>query len=221
MTFLPAPAERSTSKSASTSPRELTRREASASAPRYWRPAGPRLADLVIAAAENFLKPDIEHDEEVATAHLFHLQLRLAGGAVGPGRGDDGEAVAADDGLQGQLDGQVEVLGEQRLDGFDDLALVCLEGVGGVVVAVPEEHPDELVGEPVDEELQRRIVVDVGAGHEARAEGAVPALFEQPDVANEVARVVGGVSHHDRHRVALEDVEAGPDRHPHTPLVVG
>src|SRR4029077_2086559 len=81
--------------------------------------AGAGFAQLIVAAAEDFLEPDVEHDEEVAAAHLFHLQLRLAGGAVGPGGGDDGEAVAADDGLEGELDGEVEVLGEERLDSLD------------------------------------------------------------------------------------------------------
>ena len=55
--------------------------------------------------------------------------------------------------------------------------------------------------------------MDLGAGHEARAEGAVPALLEQAVVADQVLGVVGGVGHHDRHRVALEDVEPGADRH--------
>ena len=71
------------------------------------------------------------------------------------------------------------------------------------------------------DQLQARVVVDLGAGHEARAEGAVPALLEQAVVADEVLGVVGGVGHHDRHRVALEDVEAGPDRHPEAAFVVG
>src|SRR5690348_10720876 len=97
------------------------------------------LAQPVVAAAEGALEPDVEDDEEVAAAHLFHRQLRLAAGAVGPGGGDDGVGVAADDRLEGELDGEVEVLGEERLDGLDHLAPVGLEGVGGVVVAVAEE----------------------------------------------------------------------------------
>src|SRR5918998_1053180 len=59
-----------------------------------------RFAHLVVAAAEGVLEPDVEDDEEVAAAHLFHRQLRLAAGAVGPGGGNDGKAVAADDRLQ-------------------------------------------------------------------------------------------------------------------------
>ena len=70
-------------------------------------------------------------------------------------------------------------------------------------------------------QLQARVVVDLGARHEARAEGAVPALLEQPVVADQVLGVVGGVGHHDRHRVALEDVEAGPDRDAEAAFVVG
>jgi hypothetical protein len=120
--------------------------------------------------------------------------------------------VAADDRLQRHLDGEVEVLGEERLDRLDHLAPVGLEGVGGVVVAVAEEEADELVGEAVEDVLEARVVVDAGAGHEAGAEGAVPALFQQPVVADEVVGIVGGVGHHDRDGVPLEDVESGPDR---------
>ncbi len=113
------------------------------------------------------------------------------------------------------------MLREERLDRLDHLAAVALEGVGRVVVAVAEEDADEPVGEAVDRELQPRVVVDPGAGHEARAEGAVPALLEQPVVADDVLRVVGGVGHHDHHRVALEQVEAGADRHPEALFVMG
>ena len=44
---------------------------------------------------------------------------------------------------------------------------------------------------------------------EARAEGALVALFEQALVGDEVLGAVGAVGHHDRHRVALEGFEAG------------
>ena len=97
------------------------------------------------------------------------------------------------------------MLGEQRLNRLDHLAPVGLEGVRGVVVAVAEEDPDEPVGEPVDGQLQSRVVVNLGARHEARAEGAVPAVLEQAVVADEVVGIIGGVGHDDRDRVAHEE----------------
>src|SRR4051812_11060236 len=137
--------------------------------------AGP----VVVAAAEVMLQEDVEDDEQITAAHLLQTQLGLAGGAVGPRDRDDGVGVAADHGLQWQLDGQVEVRRQQRPDVVDDLALVGLEGVGGVVVAVAEQQPDAQVDQPVERQLEGRVVVDLRAGHEPRPEGAVKALLQQ------------------------------------------
>src|SRR4051794_39109528 len=76
--------------------------------------------EAVIPAAECNHQPDVENYEEVAASHLFHRQLRLAAGPVGPGGGDHLVAVAADDRLQRHLDGEVEVLGEKGMDRLDD-----------------------------------------------------------------------------------------------------
>ena len=62
--------------------------------------------------------------------------------------------VPPHDRLQRHLDGQVEVVGEQRLDVVDDLAAVGLEGVRRVVVAVTEEEPDAEVHEAVERQLE-------------------------------------------------------------------
>jgi hypothetical protein len=77
------------------------------------------------------------------------------------------EAVAANDRLQRHLDGEVEVIRQQGLNRVDDLAAVGLEGVGRVVVVVPEDRPDEPVREPVDRQLQPGVVVHPGAANES------------------------------------------------------
>ena len=116
----------------------------------------------VVAAAQVVLEEDVEDDEQVAAAHLLDRELALPRGPVSPRDRDHREAVPADDRLQRDLDREVEVVGEQRLDRLDHLAPVGLEGVRGVVEAVAEEHPDEPVGEPVEHQLHPRVVVDRG-----------------------------------------------------------
>src|SRR4051812_42683149 len=64
----------------------------------------------VIATAEVGLQPYVQHDEEVAAAHLAHRQLALARHAVAPGDRDHGETVAAHDCLQRDLDREVEMV---------------------------------------------------------------------------------------------------------------
>ena len=174
----------------------------------------------VVAAAQVVLQEDVEDDEQVAAAHLLDRELALARGAVAPRDRDHGEAVAADDRLQRQLHREVEVVGEQRLDGLDHLAAVGLEGVRRVVEAMAEQDADEPVREPVQHQLGQRVVDHRRLGQEARAEDAVVALLEQAVVAHQVVRVVGAVGHHQRHRVALEAVEARADREPEPARVV-
>gem|GEM_PF-6111620 len=169
---------------------------------------------MVVAAAEVVLEEHVEHDEQVAAAHLLELELRLAGGAVAPGDRHDGVAVAADERLQRDLDREVEVVGQQRLDAVDDLAPVGLECVRRVVVAVAEDQADREVDDPVEQELEARVAVGAGAGHEARAERALVALLEQPPVRDEVARRVREVGHHDRDRVTAVLVEAAAHGQP-------
>jgi hypothetical protein len=53
---------------------------------------------------------------------------------------------------------------------------------------------------------------------EPKAQSSLPRVCGGLD---QVLGVVGGVGHDDRHGVALEDVEAGPDRHPESLFIVG
>ena len=62
---------------------------------------------------------------------------------------------------------------EQRLDVVDDLAAVGLEGVGRVVVAVPEQRPDAPVDERLIDQLQRagsRVTAAPGMKREPKAQ---------------------------------------------------
>ena len=167
---------------------------------------------FVITSGEVFFEPDIEDDEEVAAAHFFDFELGEAGAAVVPGDGDGGEGVAADEGFEGEFDGDVEVGAEDGADAVDDFAAVGFEGVGGVVEAVAEEGADEEVGESVEEELEGWVVDDAAAFGEAGAEDAVDVgVLEFLPVADDIAWVIGLVGHHDDNGVAAEGIKARSD----------
>ena len=142
-----------------------------------WFPEGAGSLFPVVAAAEIFLQPEVGADEEIAAAHLLDLELGLAVFAVLPGDGDDRPRVAADDGLQGDLDGQVEMRREQGPAALDDSAAIGLESVGGVVERDVEADADKEIGEAIDPELQARVVDDLAAFDETAAEDAVPSLL--------------------------------------------
>ena len=107
----------------------------------------------VIAAAEIFLQPNVEADEQVAAAHLPDLQLGLARAAVAPGDGDDGPGEPAHDRFERQFDREIEMRRDQGPAALDDLAPVGLEGVGGVVEADGKKRLQEEIRHPVDEQL--------------------------------------------------------------------
>ena len=115
----------------------------------------------VVAAAEVFLQPDVHADEEIAAPHFLDLQLGHAVLPVAPGDRDHGPGVAPDDGLERQLDRQVEMGRHEGAAALDHAPAVGLEGVRRVVQADVEHHPDEEVRQAVHEELQARVVHDV------------------------------------------------------------
>ena len=63
----------------------------------------------IITSRKVPLQPDVEADEEVATPHFLVLQLGHSVPAVAPSDGNRGERVAANDGLQGKLYGEIEM----------------------------------------------------------------------------------------------------------------
>ena len=170
----------------------------------------------VIPSGEIFFQPNVEADEEIATAHFLDFEFGDAGAAVAPGDGDGGETEAANDGFQREFNRDVEVGREDGADAVDDRAAVGFEGVGGVVEAVAKEDADEEVCGAVQRELEGRVVDDSAVLEEAAAEDAVVAFVECVPVAHDIAAVVGFVGHHDDHGIARHGVEALGDRTPET-----
>jgi len=169
---------------------------------------------VIVPLREIFLEPHVEDDEEVAAAHLFNFELGYSVASVAPSDGDNGEIVAADNGFQWKLDGDVEVGRQDRADAVDDLFAVSFEGVGGVVEAVAEEEAHEGVGQAVHEEFDRRVVDGAASLHEAAAEDAVVAFVEFFPIADDIAAVVGLIGHHNDGGVAGHGVQTTNNRSP-------
>jgi len=84
---------------------------------------------IEVAPAEVFLQPAIESDEQVAAPHFLDFQLGFASPAVAPGDGRDGPGVAANNRLERQFDGDVEMRRKERTAAFDNGAPVALNAL--------------------------------------------------------------------------------------------
>jgi NAD/NADP transhydrogenase alpha subunit len=73
-----------------------------------WRGA-VQILPVVVTAAQVFFKPEIEANEKVPAAHFLNLQLGLAGSAVAPCNRNRRPGIAANDGLERKLNGEIEV----------------------------------------------------------------------------------------------------------------
>src|SRR5271166_6922962 len=51
----------------------------------------------VVAAAEEFLEPDVQADKQVTASHFLNLKFRLSGSAIAPCDGNCGPGVSAND----------------------------------------------------------------------------------------------------------------------------
>jgi regulator of extracellular matrix RemA (YlzA/DUF370 family) len=70
----------------------------------------------IVAARQGPLKPAIKDDEQVTRTHLLDAQFGNARFAVLPRIRQNRIAIAAHDAFERQLNGQVEVMRQQRLD---------------------------------------------------------------------------------------------------------
>jgi len=61
---------------------------------RFGFSGGSGIFPFVIAAAQVFLQPQIEADEEVPATHLLDFQLGLTRSAVAPGNGNRGPRIS-------------------------------------------------------------------------------------------------------------------------------
>jgi hypothetical protein len=121
------------------------------------------------------LEPDVQDDEQVATAHFLELELRRAVAPVGPANGHDRVRIPADDG-HSTASRRSEPVRQQPLDLFDDVPTIGLERTGRVVVSASEHQPDAGVNDTIEQKLRERVTACPSTGSESRPERAVIAL---------------------------------------------
>src|SRR5438067_8833742 len=92
-------------------------------------PMSPVLNAAVVAPRKVPFDEAIEDDEQIPTAHLANAQLGQPGLAIVPGVGQHGVGIPADDGLEQQLDGQVEMMGEDWLHAGDHHPTIAFERI--------------------------------------------------------------------------------------------
>src|ERR1019366_8057512 len=149
-----------------------------------WFSATRNSSFPIIAAAEIFFQPDIGADEKIPAAHFADLELWHAMLPVLPGNRHDGPRIAANDGLERELDRQVEVGRQKRPAALDDGAAIGLEGIGRVVERDGEADAHEKIRTAIDEEFDPRVIDDLAALDEPAAEDALPPPVEQSPVTN-------------------------------------
>ena len=104
---------------------------------------------MIISPTEIFFQPNIQADKEVAASHFLDFQFGGSGSTVAPGDGHGGPRKSPNNGLERQLDRQVEVRRNQRPATVDDFTPISLEGVGGVIELDPKQNTDERIGQPI------------------------------------------------------------------------
>ena len=143
---------------------------------RFGFSGGSGIFPFVIAAAQVFLQPQIEADEEVPATHLLDFQLGLTRSAVAPGNGNRGPRISADDRFERKLDREIEMRREHRHAALDHGAPIRLEGIRGVVERNAKKHPDKQISESVQPQLDPGIINYATAFQKAGAENSIPSL---------------------------------------------
>ena len=130
----------------------------------------------VISSGQPFFYENIENDKQISAPHFPDFQLGDACLAVSPTDGNRLIGVASDDGFQGELNGHVEVMGEQWHAPVDDMLPVGFECIGDVIMPQPEEDLNKEIGEPVQNQFVHRITDQSASFEKTGSEDAVVAL---------------------------------------------
>ena len=105
----------------------------------------------VVAAGEVFFEPDIKADEKISTAHFPNCQLSDTMPSVAPCNGYDGPAISSHDGLERQLDRNIEVRRKNGPHAVNDRLPISLERVCCVIQAMTEKKANKSICEAVQE----------------------------------------------------------------------
>jgi hypothetical protein len=108
-----------------------------------------------IGVPHGLFEKAIEYDEKITRSDFLDLELRRTLLAIDPGIRDDRVPVTAHDRLERELDRQVELLGEQRLDAGDYSPPVHFERIRNVIAGNAKQQLDELVAQSVHTSFSR------------------------------------------------------------------
>src|SRR5258706_12759714 len=157
---------------------------------------------VIVPSRKIFFEPQVKNDEEIAAAHFLQLQLGNGGLAVSPRNRDGGVGITAHDRLEGQLDRQIEVRRDDRLNARNYFLTVALERICDIVEAEAEGQHDEPIRQSINDQLVPGIPYYLPTRSESRAEHAIESLLDLLVIADQVFGTIGTVCHHDGYGIA-------------------
>ena len=125
----------------------------------------------IVTPTKILFQPDVGDDKKVTGSHFADLQLGFAGASVAPRDGYDCERVPANNRfLKGSSTVRLKCGASSGRQPSNNGFAIGFKGICGVVESVSEQHSHEVVGKPIDPELQPGIVDDTAAFDEAATE---------------------------------------------------
>ena len=94
---------------------------------------------------------------------------------------------------------------------IDSFTTIGLEGIGGIIQPDAEQHHQKAVEEPVQYQLERRVIDRKASLDETAAENTVVSLVQLAPVAHNIVGIVRPVGHHDHHGIAVDPIKPGND----------
>ena len=98
------------------------------------------VSPVIIAPSKMFFQPQIQDNKQIPTPHLLNFQLGDAGLSIRPANRHHREGIAAYNGLQRHLHGEIKMGGDERLHPLDHFPTIEFEGIGEVVEGDAKEH---------------------------------------------------------------------------------
>ena len=114
------------------------------------------VSPVIIATSQMFFQPHVQDNKQIPTPHLLNFQLGDAGLSVGPANRHHREGIAAYNGLQRHLHGEIKMGGDERLHTLDHFSTIEFEGIGEVVEGDAKERLDEPVCQAVQDQFVDR-----------------------------------------------------------------
>src|SRR5207249_747931 len=102
----------------------------------------------------------------------------------------------------------VEMRCDKRTAAIYHFRAISFKGIGGIIKVYPKQHLNEVIGQPIQNQLRFWIIDDAAAAHEATSEDTIVSFIELMPITHDVARIVRLISHHDNGGVAGHVIKA-------------